>query len=429
MTIWILCQYAGSLRHGMNYRPYFFGREFAAAGHRVVVVSGSYSHQFVELPSTSGRYTREAVDGLEYIWVRVPRYSGSNDRKRVLSWLSYAAAIPGLARLDLPKPDAIIVSSPVPYPIWPAARLSHRFAAVLAFDVRDIWPLSLTALGGYRRGHPVIRLTQAAEDFAYRRSALVTSSMPGALEHMAGRGLAPEKFEWISNGIDPDLLEKGDPLEPATEAALDGPGLRLCYAGSFNARNTAAVFVEAAAVLQRRRLPFTMWFVGRDTGGKDFLENLARERGCTNVRFLGPVRRSSMQALLARMDICLASTKESPLYRYGISLTKMFDYMLAGKPIVLSSGAAGELVTSAGCGIVSPPEDADAAAEAITVIGSLSPAERAAMGARGREVLLAEYTHTVLARRWLERLEGARRLRREAASRVPQARKGRTPTV
>jgi len=404
VTIWILCQYAGSLRHGMNYRPYFFGREFAAAGHRVVVVSGSYSHQFVELPTISGRYTREAVDGLEYVWVRLPRYRGSNDPKRILSWFFYTAALPGLRRLDLPEPDAIIVSSPVPYPIWPAAYLSRRYGAVLAFDVRDIWPLSLSSLGGYRKSHPFILLTQAAEDFAYRRSDLVTAALPRALEHMAGRGLDPAKFEWISNGIDPDLLEQGDSLEPTLEASLEGSGIRLCYAGSFNARNTSAVFVEAAALLQQRGVNCTAWFVGKDTGGKNYIENLAGELGCDNVRFLDPVRRSQMQALLSRMDICLASTRVSPLYRYGISLTKLFDYMLAGKPIVLSSGAAGDLVTSAGCGLVTPPEDANAAAEAIMAIAAMDSKDRAVMGARGRKALLAEYTHRNLAQRWLDRL-------------------------
>ena len=146
----------------------------------------------------------------------------------------------------------------------------------------------------------------------------------------------------------------------------------------------------------------------RYAGGKDFLENLARERGCDNVRFLGPVRRSSMQALLARMDICLAATRNSPLYRFGISLTKMFDYMLAAKPIVLSSGASGDLVASVGCGLVSPPEDPAAAADAIMAIASLEPEERAAMGERGRKVLLAEYTHGTLSRRWLDRLESLR---------------------
>jgi len=405
VNIWIICQYAGSLRHGMNYRPYFFGREFMTAGHRVVVVSGAYSHQFVELPRTTGRYTLESVDGLDYVWVRVPRYSGSSDPKRVLSWFSFFAAIPGLAKLVLPKPEVIVVSSPVPYPIWPAARLSRRFGAALAFDVRDIWPLSLTALGGYSTRHPFIRLTQAAEDFAYRRSDLVISALPGALEHMAGRGLDPAKFEWISNGIDPVLLENGDPLDPETEAALEGDCLHLCYAGSFHARNTAAVFVEAAVLLQERGVSFTMWFVGKDAGGKDSLVDLARDRGCDNIRFLDPIKRSSMQALLGRMDICLAATRDSPLYRYGISLTKIFDYMLARKPVVLSTGAAGDIVASGGFGIVSPPEDPAAAAEAVMSIAAMDKKSRAAMGASGRKILLSKYTYKVLARRWLDRLE------------------------
>jgi len=409
VTIWILCQYAGSLRHGMNYRPYFFGREFAVAGHRVVIVSGSYSHQFVELPKTTGLFTRETVDGLEYVWVRLPRYGGSHDPKRVFSWFIYAAALPGLARLDLPRPDAIVVSSPVPYPIWTAARLARRYKAVLAFDVRDIWPLSLVELGGYSTRHPFIQLTQAAEDFAYRRCDLATSSMPGALEHMAVRGLNPAKFELIANGMDPNLLANGEPLDPATEAALEGPGLKLCYAGTLHARDVAAeaVFIETISLLRQRGLACTLWLVGKDSGGKSWLEELAREHGCDNVRFLGPVRRSTLQAILARMDVCLAAIKQSPLYRYGISLTKLSDYMLAARPIVLSSGAPGDPVSASGCGIVTAPEDPVAVADAISALAAMNAGQREAMGARGRESLLANYTHQALARRWLRRLEQA----------------------
>lgn len=424
MNIWIVCPYAGSPRYGMNYRPYYFGREFARAGHRVVVVSGSYSHQFVRLPEVRGTYTREPIDGMEYVWIKVPRYRSSGDPARTAGWALFCARLGGAARLGLPRPDVIIVSSPVPYPIVPAARLARRFRARLVFDVRDLWPLSLTALGGYSTRHPFVRLTQWVEDFAYRKADLVVSALPNALEHMAGRGLSPDRFLWVSNGVDPEDAESasdagsGPDAGPAADSegvssagAIPEPprggGFHVCYAGSFHERNVALVFVEAAALLKKRGIDVRFHFLGKDGGGKAVLLARARELGADNVVFHEPVPRTAMQSFLARMDAGLAATKAGPLYRYGIALTKQFDYMLAAKPIVLSSGALDDLVSRTGCGLVVPPENPEAAAEAIEALYLMEPAGREAMGRRGREALLAEFTYPKLAARFLEGIAAA----------------------
>ncbi|HSV56827.1 MAG TPA: glycosyltransferase family 4 protein [Magnetospirillaceae bacterium] len=399
----------------MNYRPYYFGREFARAGHRVVVISGSYSHQFVRLPEVHGTYSREHIDGMEYVWIRVPRYRSSGDPARTAGWVLFCLRLGGVARLGLPRPDSIVVSSPVPYPVVPAARLARSFGAKLVFDVRDIWPLSLTALGGYSTRHPFIRLTQWVEDFAYRRSDLVVSALPNALEHMAARGLDPERFLWVSNGVD----EGGSAAGPVGTSAgrADAPDhagagqapFRVCYAGSFHERNVAKVFVEAAALLKKRGADVRFHFLGKDGGGKAALVELAVSLEADNVVFLDPVDRSDMPAFLAGMDACLAATKASPIYRYGISLTKQFDYMLAGKPIVLSSNAVGDIVTRTGCGLVVPPEDPAAAADAIETLARMPRSERAALGRRGRAAILAEFTYRILAKKFLAGIVGARR--------------------
>lgn len=412
MNIWIVCPYAGSVRHGMNYRPYYFGREFARAGHRVVVVSGSYSHQFVRLPEVQGTYTRETLDGMEYVWVKVPRYRSSGDPARTAGWALFCLRLAGVARLGLPRPDAIVVSSPVPYPVVPAARLARRFGAKLVFDVRDIWPLSLTALGGYSTRHPFIRLTQRVEDFAYRKADLVVSALPNALEHMSSRGLPRDRFLWVSNGVDPEDAESasgagGESVAGATPVGTRDGEFHLCYAGSFHERNVAMVFVEAAALLRGRGIGARFHFLGKDGGGKPALVARARDLGADNVVFHDPIPRSSMQAFLAGMDACLAGTKGSPLYRFGISLTKQFDYMLAGKPIVLSSNAVGDIVTRTGCGLVVPPEDPAAAADAIESLVRMEPSAREAMGSRGREALLAEFTYPKLAARFLAGIAAA----------------------
>jgi hypothetical protein len=116
-TTWMINQYAGSPRHGMEYRHYHLARALAERGHRVVVVSGSHSHLFTRPPRVSRPFTRQVIDGVTYCWVAVPRYGRAISLGRVLNMAAFAAALEALPTSRLPRPDAILVSSPSLFPV------------------------------------------------------------------------------------------------------------------------------------------------------------------------------------------------------------------------------------------------------------------------------------------------------------------------
>jgi len=89
-TIWFFNDYAGSKYHGMEFRNYYVARELVKLGHKVTIVSASYMHLFKQLPKTKGKkYTFEKIDGIDYIWIDVPHYSTSTDKRRVLKWFLF----------------------------------------------------------------------------------------------------------------------------------------------------------------------------------------------------------------------------------------------------------------------------------------------------------------------------------------------------
>jgi glycosyltransferase involved in cell wall biosynthesis len=102
------------------------------------------------------------------------------------------------------------------------------------------------------------------------------------------------------------------------------------------------------------------------------------------------------------MDILYIGWRRSPLYRFGVSPNKLFDYMMAGKPIINAISAGNDLVAESGCGISIPPEDPVAIAEAIKKLIDMSPLEREEMGRRGREYVIKNHDYKVLAKRFLE---------------------------
>src|SRR5664279_2205905 len=142
-VVWFVNQYAGSPRHGMEFRHFELGRELAALGLTVVVISGSYSHLLAHQPTTNGAYTFEDVDGLTYCWVKVPSYRRAMSLGRIYNMVMFMLRLYRLPTARLPPPDAIVVSSPSLFPILPAQRWARHTGSRLVFEVRDIWPLTL----------------------------------------------------------------------------------------------------------------------------------------------------------------------------------------------------------------------------------------------------------------------------------------------
>ena len=108
--------------------------------------------------------------------------------------------------------------------------------------------------------------------------------------------------------------------------------------------------------------------------------------------------------LLARFDIAYIGWQRTPIYRFGIAPNKLIDYLMAGRAVLHSVEAGNDPVAEAGAGLTVPPEDAEAVAQGLLKLAALSPAEREAMGQRGREFAMAHHAYPVLAARFIEAL-------------------------
>ena len=144
MNIILINHYAGSNRHGMEYRPYFMAKRWVQAGHQVTIVAASFSHLRSLNPDMEGKPTREEmIDGVRYFWIRCPEYKG-NGMGRIRNMLTFLA---GLYRYQAQitaqgKPDAVIASSTYPLDIYPARHIAKKNGAKLIYEVHDLWPLS-----------------------------------------------------------------------------------------------------------------------------------------------------------------------------------------------------------------------------------------------------------------------------------------------
>jgi glycosyltransferase involved in cell wall biosynthesis len=408
MNILLINHYAGSDRHGMEYRPYYLSREWTRLGHNVTIVAASASHLRVRAPAIEGNLTQEFIDGIRYLWLRTPSYTGNGVSRagNIFAFLCqlqrYGRRIAAVAR-----PDSVIASSTYPLDTLVAHRFSRQSDAKFIYEVHDLWPLSLIELAGMSPRHPFVMLLQWAENFAYRHCDEVVSMLPNAASYMQKHGLAPHKFTYVPNGVQIREWEREPqplPVEHQVQlAALKEKGCFIVgYAGGHGLANALETLIDAAHSLKELQIAFLL--VGQGPA-KAALQARAYHTGLTNTLFLPPVPKQAVPTLLGMMDAVYLGCPRKPIYRYGISPNKLFDYMMAGRPIVLAAETGNDLATASGCSITVPPEDPVAVAEAIKQLASLSRAEREAMGAKGRAYVLAHHDYRTLARRFLQVLE------------------------
>lgn len=401
MRIVLINHYAGSPSYGMEYRPYYLAREWKAAGHEVTILAGNFSHLRKTNPDAALR--RETIDGISYCWFPTPVYVGNGLRRfiNMLSfvWQLYWHADALAAQL---QPDVVIASSTYPLDIVPARRLSRKAKARLVFEVHDLWPLSPMELGGMSRAHPFVRIMRWAEGLALRSADRVVSMLPYAKSYFVSRGMAPGKFCYIPNGFFPaEWDEVAEPLTAAVcsqirELRAKFPFI-VGYAGSHGVANALNYFVEAAAQIRTKGIAFVLVGQGPE---KEALVSAAKTQGLDNVLFLDPVSKRQIPALLREFDAAYIGWRALRLYRYGVSPNKIFDYMMAERPIIHGINAESDLVREAKCGLAIPAEDAVAVAWACVEMKQLPAAKRAEMGRNGRGYAVSNHSYKNLAPRF-----------------------------
>jgi glycosyltransferase involved in cell wall biosynthesis len=406
MNILLINHYAGSLRHGMEYRPYYLAREWTRLGHKVRIIASDQSHIRTEAPRLLGASRLdETIDGVGYTWFATPAYCG-NGVGRVRNMAAFVWRLQREARSIATSfaPNLVIASSTYPADIWPARRIARLAGAQLLFELHDLWPLSPMELGGFSKWHPLIMLLQAAENYACRHADAIVSILPKVRSHLEAHGMAPHKLHIVPNGIDPaEWLEQALPVRPACCTQIEALRARglfvLGYAGTHGVANALDTLLDAARAMDKEAIAFVLVGGGPD---KTRLQQRAREEQLRNVHFFDPVAKSGVPALLATFDAAYIGWKRQPLYRFGISPNKLIDYMMAARPVLHAVEAGNDPVAEARCGTTVAPEDPKALARGVRRLAALPAHEREAMGQRGKAFVLANLTYEVLGQRFLE---------------------------
>jgi len=392
-------------------RAFELARHWADAGHDVSVLTGFPNHPTGVVPAEwRGRLRRmtyrERVGGVDVFrtWLWPLPNRKAHERMRNYASFCLSAALRGTV---LPRPDVIIASSPqllVGLSGWWIAFVRQ---SPLVFEVRDLWPESLAAVGVGDENSLLHHALATVASFLYRRSDRIVVVTPAFKEHLMQRWqVAEDKISIIENGVETDLFA---PASAAANAALrhelgaDGKFL-VCYIGTMGMAHGLEVLLDAAAELQHRNSNVQFLLVG-EGAEKERIKAMAQSRGLASVRFLDQRPREKIPAFISASDACLVLLKKTDVFKTVIP-TKMLEFMSCARPVILGvDGQARQILEDAGAGIAIEPENSEALVNAISRL-SADRELGTELGQRGREHIVRYFSRGRTAGKYIDVLQG-----------------------
>jgi glycosyltransferase involved in cell wall biosynthesis len=400
MNIWLISKYASPPQYTKApSRLFFLAREFVQQGNQVNLFTSDSNH-FSSFPATKDTYNYEQKDGVNIVWLKTKKYIKTTSLARILSWFDFERKLFSMPVKTLTKPDVVLVSSLSIFSILFGIYLRRKFKAFLIFEIRDIWPLTLTAEGGVSKWHPLVLLIGWVEKYGYKRADLIAGTMPKLDLHVRNVLGYDKPFFCAPLGFNPD--DYATPVARGADNvfAEHAPKNKIIvgYAGSMGITNALENYIEAIKLLgDNPEIHFIL--VGSGDLREQFEQSLQH---CANVTFLPRIPQNQVKEFLAICDIVYLSTQHSEVWTYGQSMNKVVEYMLAAKPIIATYSGFPSMINEANCGFFVNTDSAVDLRDAILKIAKLGKDERETMGERGRNWIYQERKYSHLADQYLK---------------------------
>ena len=336
-------------------------REWVQRGHQITVITcaPNFPKGAVFDGYRNKAWQSETMAGIRVI--RVWSYITANEgfARRVLDYLSYMVtailAAPFVRRVDL-----VVGTSPQFFTACAAYMVSRLKRVPFVFELRDLWPESIRAVGAMRDSTWLDRL-ERLELFLYRKAAAVVTVTHSFRDNLIGRGITPEKIHVVTNGVDSARFQpRQKDSELVHSLGLQGKFV-AGYIGTQGMAHALETLLRAAARLRDRSDgdDYRLILLG-DGANKSALVQQAKTMGLDNVLFIDTVPKDQVVRYWSLLDVSIIHLKKTGLFKSVIP-SKLFESMGMGIPVLHGvSGESADIVQQEDVGLVFEPEDDEA---------------------------------------------------------------------
>ena len=405
MKILYFHQHFSSPSGSTGIRSYGMARCLVERGHEVTMICGSYlgSSTGVVGPFLNGQ-RRGLFDGIYVIEFELAYANTDGFIKRSATFFKYV--LRGIKLVFTEKYDLVFATTTPLTAGVPGIVARWLRNKPFIFEVRDLWPELPRAMGVITNPF-VLGLMSMLEWLSYHSANHLVALSPGIARGIEKRGVVLDKISLIPNGCDLDIFDaEVEAWRPDTISDTD---LLVLFAGTHGLANGLDSVLDAASELNSRgRHDIKFLFLGQGKF-KQSLMDRATSEGLDNVVFHDPVDKNRLAGLMSSTDVGLQILANIPVFYYGTSPNKFFDYISAGVPVLNNyPGWLAELINDNGCGFSVPPADPIAFADVLENAAS-NRYDLKVKGSKARDLAIEKFDRKILASRWAEQLEAVYR--------------------
>jgi glycosyltransferase involved in cell wall biosynthesis len=396
MHILLIHQAFAALNEPGGTRHHEFARFLAERGHQISIIASPVS--YLTGKNTINKQVETEMEGKISIY-RAYTYPALHKSfaHRLYSYFSFMISSFFIS-MKIKKVDIVWGTSPPIFQSFTAWLVSKLKQVPFLLEIRDLWPAFAIAVG-VLKNKTLINLSLWLERFLYHHADKIIVNSPGYLEHVRLKG--GQIVTLIPNGSDAAAFSPANTIQIRKKLGWTDKFI-LLYAGAHGMSNDLPAILQAAKMIEDNE-KINIVFIG-DGKEKNNLITLAESLKLSNVEFLNPVPKNKIFEYLQSSDVCIAILKPIELYKTTYP-NKVFDYMAAGKPIILAiDGVIREVVESAGCGLFCEPGNPRAIANTILEMYH-NRKELEKIGERGKMYLEQNFDRMMIAKDFTDMIE------------------------
>jgi len=339
-TIWLVNRYSMPPQYESRLRTIKFAHYLTKAGYKVLVFGSSVMHNMnINLIDDGSSFIRRQYDDIDFIHINTIEYKKTSGINRILSDIQFHYKLCRIAN-KFEKPD-LIVATTYPYISNPLLYYSRRKGIKYFTEMLDVYPDNFVDFGLISPNNPIMKWMLYIAKRNYLLSDVSIFSWQGYQKYIedkswdigSGGSVDLDKMFYINNGVDLSDFDKWKNENIIDDSDLNSFKKKVIYLGSVRLVNNLMLMVKAAEQLKERC--DTIFLVYGDGCDRQLLIDYCKEHNISNVIFKDKwIDPKFVPFILSKSYLNILNYTSSNFGKYGISSSKLFQYLASGKPII-----------------------------------------------------------------------------------------------